>query len=155
MTKTKLYTLSLLSLLSLSSLAAMPEALTYRGVLDWTGRDTEKPTSLAMTFRLYDSLTPDRALWARTMRVPVSTNGVFYAELSDANGNDPDGIGFKLVDAMAAIKGTPEVGLTPPDSEELRPRQKLGTTPRAARSKTSRPARPERSAPTAITFWPA
>ena len=111
--------LSLLSLLSLASFADVPQVLTYRGVLRRTG-GYERAMSLEMTFRLYDSKAPDTALWARTMRVPVDTNGVFYAELSDANGNDPDGIGYTLADAMGAIKGTPEIGLTPPDAAEVK-----------------------------------
>ena len=131
--------LSLLSLLSLSSFADVPQALTYRGVLRRTG-GYDKATSLEMTFRIYDSKSPDTALWARTMRVPVDTNGVFYAELSDTNGNDPDGIGYPLADVMGAIKGTPEIGLTPPDAAELKPRQKLATAPRAARASRAKAA---------------
>ena len=119
--------------------ADVPQALTYRGVLRRTGGYANR-TSLEMTFRIYDSKSPDTALWARTMRVPVDTNGVFYAELSDKNGNDPDGIGYPLADVMGAIKGTPEIGLTPPDSEELKPRQKLATAPRAARASRAKAA---------------
>ena len=119
--------------------ADVPQVLTYRGVLRRTGGYANR-TSLEMTFRIYDSKSPDKALWARTMRVPVDTNGVFYAELSDANGNDPDGIGYPLADVMGAIKGTPEIGLTPPDAAELRPRQKLATAPRAARASRAKAA---------------
>ena len=122
-----------------AAFADVPQALTYRGVLRRTG-GYERATSLELTFRLYDSKTPDTALWARTMRVPVDTNGVFYAELSDRNGNDPDGIGYTFADAMGAIKGTPEIGLTPPDSPELKPRQKLSTAPRAARASRAKAA---------------
>lgn len=122
-----------------TAFAAVPEVLTYRGVLDWTGRE-ERKTSLAMTFRLYDSLAPETALWARTIRVPVDTNGVFYVELSDRHGSDPDGIGYTLADAFGAIKGTPEIGLTPPDSLELAPRQSLSTAPRAARAARAKAA---------------
>ena len=131
--------LSAIFTLALASSAAVPEVLTYRGVLDWTGREAKK-TSLEMTFRLYDSNTPDTALWARTMRVPVDTNGVFYAELCDANGSDPDGIGLTLADAMGAVTGTPEIGLTPPESYELTPRQRLATAPRAARAARAKAA---------------
>lgn len=125
--------------LSVALYAAVPQVLTYRGVLDWTGRE-ERKMSLAMTFRLYDSNSPDQALWARTMRVPVDTNGVFYAELSDRNGSDPDGIGITLADAMGAITGVPEIGLTPPEADELSPRQRLGTAPRAARAARAKAA---------------
>ena len=129
----RLSLLSFLSLLSLASFADVPQVLTYRGVLRRTG-GYERAMSLEMTFRLYDSKAPDTALWARTMRVPVDTNGVFYAELSDANGSDPDGIGYTLADAMGAIKGTPEIGLTPPEAPEMTPRQKLPASVRAARA---------------------
>ena len=71
-----------LLLLATAAFADMPQVLTYRGVLKRTG-GFNKPTSLELTFRIYDSKMPDTALWARTMRVPVDTNGVFYAELSD------------------------------------------------------------------------
>ena len=128
-----------LMLLAAAASADIPQVLTYRGVLQRTG-GYERPTSLALTFRLYDSKSPDTALWARTIRVPVDTNGVFYAELSDRNGSDPDGIGYPLADVMGAIKGTPEIGLTPPDAAELKPRQKLATAPRAARAARAKAA---------------
>lgn len=128
-----------LLLFTSAAFADVPQVLTYRGVMRRTG-GYERAMSLEMTFRLYDSKAPDTALWARTMRVPVDTNGVFYAELSDANGNDPDGIGYTLADAMGAIKGTPEIGLTPPDAAELKPRQKLATAPRAARAARTKAA---------------
>ena len=128
-----------LLLLATAAFADVPQVLTYRGVLKRTG-GFARATSLEMTFRLYDSKSPDTALWARTMRVPVDTNGVFYAELSDQNGNDPDGIGYPLADVMGAIKGTPEIGLTPPDASELKPRQKLATAPRAARAARTKAA---------------
>ena len=123
-----------LLLLAVAAFADVPQVLTYRGVLKRTG-GYDKPTSLELTFRLYDSKMPDQALWARTMRVPVDTNGVFYAELSDQNGNDPDGIGYPLADVMGAIKGTPEIGLTPPDASEAsrcRRARRLRRSPRTA-----------------------
>ena len=131
--KCKISLLSILSLISLSSLAAVPQVLTYRGVLQRTG-GYDHATSLELTFRIYDSLSPETALWARTLRVPIDTNGVFYAELNDKDGVDPDGIGRSIADAMGAVKGAPEIGLTPPDANELKPRQRLSTSPRAARA---------------------
>ena len=101
--KSKLITLFTLYILHFTLFADVPQVLTYRGVLSRTG-GYERATSLELTFRLYDSKMPDTALWARTMRVPVDTNGVFYAELSDRNGNDPDGIGYTFADAMGAVK---------------------------------------------------
>ena len=134
-----LSTLLSVALCAAASRADVPQVLTYRGVLQRTG-GYERTMSLEMTFRLYDSEAPDTPLWARTMRVPVDTNGVFYAELADANGNDPDGLGFTLADAMGSIKGSPEIGLTPPDAPEMKPRQTLSTAPRAARAARTKAA---------------
>ena len=131
--------LSAVFALSPALFAAVPQVLTYRGVLQRTG-GFDRATSLEMTFRLYDSKEPYTALWARTMRVPVDKDGVFYVELSDGNGSDPDGLGFTLADAMGAVKGTPEIGLTPPDAPELKPRQKLSTSVRAARAARAKAA---------------
>ena len=68
-----------------AAFADVPQALTYRGVLQRTG-GYDHATSLELTFRIYDSLSPETALWARTLRVPIDTNGVFYAELNDKGG---------------------------------------------------------------------
>ena len=114
--------------------AAVPQALTYRGVLRRTGGGEQRAEAMELTFRIYDSKVPQTALWARKMRVPVDKDGVVYAELTDTEGTDPDGIGRTLADAMGLIKGAPEIGLTPPDSNELMPRQRLSTGPRAARA---------------------
>ncbi|MBR4188895.1 MAG: hypothetical protein IKQ55_02930 [Kiritimatiellae bacterium] len=146
----KLFNLSTLKLFNLSALLAaalcaatssaeVPQVLTYRGVLQKSG-GYGNGAALELTFRLYDSAAPGRALWARTMRVQVDPDGVFYAELADGNGNDPDGIGYTLADAMGAIKGTPEIGLTPPDAPELQPRQRLSTGVRAARAARAKAA---------------
>ena len=94
--------LSAVFALSPALFAAVPQVLTYRGVLQRTG-GFDRATSLEMTFRLYDSKEPYTALWARTMRVPVDKDGVFYVELSDGNGSDPDGLGFTLADAMGIL----------------------------------------------------
>lgn len=137
----RMKTLMFLALLAMAAgaLAEVPQVLTYRGVLQRTG-GYGSGTALELTFRLYDSASPDQALWARTMRVPVDADGVFYAELADGNGSDPDGIGYPLADAMAAVKGTPEIGLTPPDAPELKPRQRLSTSVRAARAARAKAA---------------
>jgi len=137
----RMKTLMALAVLAMATaaFAAVPEVLTFRGVLQRTG-GYGHGAALELTFRLYDSAAPDRALWARTMRVQVDKDGVFYAELADGNGNDPDGIGYRLADAMGAIKGTPEIGLTPPDAPELKPRQRLSTGVRAARAARAKAA---------------
>ena len=126
-------TLLAAALFAATSSANVPQALTYRGVL-LRSNGERRATALSLTFRLYDSKAPETALWARTIRVPVDADGVFYAELTDTEGNDPDGIGRSLADAMGMIKGAPEIGLTPPDANELKPRQRLSTAPRAARA---------------------
>lgn len=132
-----LFAFSLL-LLATAAFADVPQVLTYRGVLRRSGGEEQEAGSMELTFRLYDSKAPEKALWARTLRVPVDADGVFYAELNDREGNDPDGIGRSLADAMGLVKGAPEIGLTPPDANELKPRQRLSTAPRAARaSRTS------------------
>ena len=130
--KSKLTTLFTLCILHFTLFAAVPQALTYRGVLRRSGE--QKAEAMELTFRIYDSKAPGTALWARTVRVPVDGDGVFYAELNDLDGKDPDGINRTIADAMGLVKGAPEIGLTPPNSNELRPRQRLSTAPRAARA---------------------
>ena len=93
-----------LMLFASAAFADVPQALTYRGVLRRSGGGTQSAGSIELTFRLYDSKTPETALWARTVRVPIDTNGVFYAELNDTDGLDPDGIGRTLADAIGMVK---------------------------------------------------
>ena len=131
--KTKMMMGLVVAAMAVAAFADVPQALTYRGVL-LRSNGERKAEAMNLTFRIYDSKAPETALWARTIRVPVDADGIFYAELSDTVGNDPDGIGRTLADAMGLIKGAPEIGLTPPDAEELKPRQKLSTAPRAARA---------------------
>jgi len=83
-----------LMLFASAAFADVPQALTYRGVLRRSTGE-RKAEALSLTFRLYDSKAPETALWARTLRVPVDADGVFYAELNDKEGNDPDGIGAR------------------------------------------------------------
>ena len=108
----------------------VPQVLTYRGVLERP--QGSEAGAMELTFRIYDTAEPEVALWARTLRVPVDEDGVFYAELSDSEGTDPDGINRSLADALGAVKRSAEIGLTPPDAEELSPRQKISTGVRAA-----------------------
>ena len=65
-------TLFTLYTLHFTLFADVPQVLTYRGVLQRTG-GYERPTSLALTFRLYDSKSPDTALWCRSIRTACST----------------------------------------------------------------------------------
>jgi hypothetical protein len=107
--KTRTYGKALLAfsilLIASAVFAAVPQALTYRGVLRRSGGGEQTAGALELTFRIYDSKAPETALWARSLRVPVDADGLFYAELSDASGTDPDGIGRTLADAMGLIKG--------------------------------------------------
>ena len=132
--KKSLITSLVVAAMAAAAFADVPQALTYRGVLQRAGGEEWTGGSLNLTFRLYDSKDPGTALWARTIRVPVNSDGVFYAELNDVDGKDPDGIGRSIADAIGMITGAPEIGLTPPDAEELKPRQRLSTAPRAARA---------------------
>ena len=140
-TTSKLFNLSTFQLFNLSIVlaaslcaaptrAGVPQVLTYRGVLERP--QGSEAGAMELTFRIYDTAEPEVALWARTLRVPVDEDGVFYAELSDAEGTDPDGINRSLADALGAVKRSAEIGLTPPDAEELSPRQRISTGVRAA-----------------------
>ena len=129
----RLFTLPVLlcaTLCAAESSAGVPQVLTYRGVLERP--QGSEAGAMELTFRIYDTAEPEVALWARTLRVPVDEDGVFYAELSDAEGTDPDGINRSLADALGAVKRSAEIGLTPPDAEELSPRQRISTGVRAA-----------------------
>ena len=138
----KLFTLSPFRLFTLSTLlfatlcaaessGGVPQVLTYRGVLERPA-GAEASGALELTFRIYDTAEPEKAIWARTLRVPVSEDGVFYAELSDSEGTDPDGIGRSLAYALGSVRRSAEIGLTPPDAQEFSPRQRISTGVRAA-----------------------
>ena len=115
--------------------AAVPEVLTYRGQLTRTGGFSAGGENLTLTFKIYDSEAPGTVLWGRSVVAAVDTNGVFYAELKDDNGAAVQGAAYTaLVDAVAAVKGAIEVGLTPPGAGEITPRPTLTTGVRAARA---------------------
>ena len=131
----ELFTFSLL-LFACAASAAIPQAITYRGVLasNKSFAFTDGKTVLKLTFSLYDGASAAPA-WARTIPVTVSENGVFYTELKDDAGSLPQGVAdSKLADVLSKMKGVPELGLTPPDSTEIKPRQKLAMGVRAARA---------------------
>jgi len=118
-----------------AGIAAVPEVLTYRGQLSRTGGFAERGENLTLTFKLYDSIYPATVLWGRSVVVAVDKDGVFYAELKDDNGAAVQGARYSaLVDAVAAVKGAVEIGLTPPGAGEIAPRQTLTTGVRAARA---------------------
>lgn len=118
--------LALVATLTLALVAsAVPEAISYRGRITRTAAVGKADlTSVQLTFRLYDSLRPDTALWGRTVSVGVETNGIFYVELTDDLGSNALKTDMKLVDALAAVVGEAELGLTPAGAAEF-PRQRL------------------------------
>ena len=133
--KTILMMLAIAGGTSFCSSAAVPEALTYRGQLSRTGGFAESGENLALTFKIYDSVAPSVVLWGRMVVVAVDKDGVFYVELKDDNGSAVQGASYTaLVDAVAAVKGAIEIGLTPPGAGEITPRQTLTTGVRAARA---------------------
>ena len=126
---------AMMALFAATAHAAVPEILTYRGQLFRTGGLAEGGENLALTFKIYDSMSPDVVLWGRTVVAAVDKDGVFYAELKDDNGSAVEGAAYAaLVDAVAAAKGAIEIGLTPPGAGEIAPRQTLTTGVRAARA---------------------
>ncbi len=126
---------AMMALFAATAHAAVPEILTYRGQLFRTGGFAQGGENLTLTFKIYDSMSPDVVLWGRTVVAAVDTDGVFYAELKDDNGAAVQGAAHaSLVDAVAAAKGAIEVGLTPPGAGEITPRQTLTTGVRAARA---------------------
>lgn len=130
-------------LLSLTASAAMPAALTYRGMLRYQGKsegDTAiKPAIYPITFSIYDSLRPETLLWRRTIPVNVGSNGVFYTELSDEAAVPKVLPDVKLADALASTKGVPEIGVSMDEGvTELKPRRRLSTGVRATRAHRTR-----------------
>ena len=123
---------AMMALFAATAHAAVPEILTYRGQLFRTGGFAEGGENLALTFKIYDSMSPDVVLWGRTVVAAVDKDGVFYAELKDDNGSAVQGAAHTaLVDAVAAAKGAIEIGLTPPGAGEIAPRQKILPVPYA------------------------
>lgn len=101
------------------SVMAITESIAYSGtVRNADGTPFTAARSMAMTFRIYDALNPEAALWARTIPVRVETDGSFSVELSDKNGtsampkDQPD---VPLGRACASVCGSVQIGLTLPD----------------------------------------
>lgn len=130
--------------------AAIPEVITYHGRLalpkDKQGNVATNDGYLAlmdMTFALYDSAVSNAApAWARTIgNVRVESNGFFYVELSNDIGSNALTNSCRLSEALAGMKGVPEIGLrlgSDLNDEEMKPRQRLTTSVRAARAARTR-----------------
>ena len=132
--------------------AAIPEVITYHGQLAlplpnaFSANVTTNGDYLAlmdMTFALYDSAVSNAApAWARTIgNVRIETNGVFHVELSNDLGSNALTNGCRLSEALAGMKGVPEIGLRlgrDLKDEEMKPRQRLKTSVRAARAARTR-----------------
>ena len=124
-----------LALCGAAALAAVvpPRTLTYRGVLK-TPNAGEEATVARLEFRIYDSGRPETALWGQQITVTVAADGEFYAELRDDAGVRLDGTTYAGLEiALAAIDQAVEIGVTPVGGEEMS-RQRLTTSPRAARA---------------------
>lgn len=110
-----------------------PRTLTYRGILR-NPSGSEAASVARLEFRIYDSGKPDEALWGQQITVTVAAGGEFYAELRDDNGVRLDGTAYANLElALAAVDQAVEIGVTPVGGEEM-PRQRLTTSPRAARA---------------------
>lgn len=128
------FTALMAALLLAYGAAAVPNAIAYRGRITRTAAlGDDRLTAVRLTFRIYDSLRPDNALWGRTVSVGVETNGLFYVELTDDLGSNALKTDVKLADALAAVIGEAELGLTPEGAAEF-PRQRLSRYVRSYRA---------------------
>ena len=132
--------------------AAVPEVITYHGrlqvplpkVLDANvGTNDGYLALMDMTFALYDSAVSNAApAWARTVgNVRIESNGFFYVELSNDLGSNALTNRCRLSEALAGMKGVPEIGLRlgrDLKDVEMKPRQRLTTSVRAARAARTR-----------------
>ena len=133
--------------------AAIPEVITYHGrlaplplpkVLDANvGTNDGYLALMDMTFALYDSAVSNAApAWARTVgNVRIESNGFFYVELSNDLGSNALTNRCRLSEALAGMKGVPEIGLRlgrDLKDVEMKPRQRLTTSVRAARAARTR-----------------
>ena len=114
--------------------AAVPNVLTYRGVIA-KGDGTPESGVVPITFSIYDSAHPGVALWSRTFTVVADKEGAFYVELNDRMGANALKTTLSLTEALASVvEGEPELGLAINGEAECRPRQRLGVYLRATRA---------------------
>ena len=122
----------------LSAVASSATTFAYQGVLrDEDGKPLVDTKTVTIDFKLYESSDGDTALWGRQMTVAIDTNGLFNAELADANGSvtvkSSDTLADVIANAEAKQNVSLYIGLTVKDSTgEIRPRQKLLSVPMTA-----------------------
>jgi len=119
----------------------VPECIGFYGNITTPSTGQATAYSMALVFRLYDSAKPNVALWGRRISVKVNPDGDFYVELSDDVGASVmGGVVSTLGAAMGMVRGTPEIGITPPGADEFKPRFTLSTASRAERAAVARTA---------------
>lgn len=131
----KLMTMIGAMMLSVSLFANNEPAFGYQGVLrDEKGDPLKGVERVTIEFRLYNGTESTDAKWGRSIPVPIDTNGLFNAELADANGTPL--LSTKLGDVLRQSEAENKpiyVGLMVEGSSgEIRPRQKLIPVPVAA-----------------------
>ena len=121
------FTLTFFTLLlfAAATAEAMPQRLTYRGVLK-----KEVSGIVPVHYAVYDSsLKGSAALWERDIPTKVESNGVFYVEIEDGSVVK----GNSLADALAHAGGVPEIAISM-DGSEVAPRMRLSTWVRGTRA---------------------
>ena len=119
-----------------SAVASSAASFVYQGVLrDGDGKVPASPVTI--DFKLYESAEGGAAVWGRQMSVAIGANGLFKAELADANGSKTVSSEVKLADVIVNAETNQNVSLyigvkVAGSADEIRPRQKLLTVPLAA-----------------------
>ena len=121
----------------LSMCAAAEDRIAYKGRLEKAdGSAVTSKTPLEMTFSVYSQAEGGTPLWARRIAVRMESDGTFYTELADGEGNSVSGAQYtKLSAAFAAAGDSIYIGISPGEGlTELFPRDEVVQTPYAARA---------------------
>ena len=119
-----------------SVVASSAATFAYQGVL--RNEDGKVPASPAtIDFKLYEAAEGGNAVWGRRMSVAIGANGLFKAELADANGTKTVASEVALADVIVNAETNQNVSLyigvtVSGAASEIRPRQKLLSPPMAA-----------------------
>ena len=122
--------------MSLSAVASSATSFVYQGVLrDGDGKVPASPATI--DFKLYESAEGGDAVWGREMSVPIGANGLFKAELADANGSKTVSSDVTLADVIVNAETNQNASLyvgvkVSGAASEILPRQKLLSPPMAA-----------------------